>query len=132
MDTSKPEMLSTSSSSSSDNRQAAESRPRPTKSFVLYHGKSRKHSRSCSHSPHDRSRSDKRGRCDNRKQGSREGERQASKQVSNPAFRVQRMEGFLEQIATHQDRILSSLLELSSSKVPSGDLLYNRVLGRHT
>ena len=30
------------------------------------------------------------------------------------------------------DRILISLLELSSSKVPSGGLLYNRILGRHT
>ena len=30
------------------------------------------------------------------------------------------------------DRIYISLLELSSSKVPSGGLLYNRILGRHT
>ena len=33
---------------------------------------------------------------------------------------------------TLHDRILISLLELSSSKVPSGGLLYNRILGRHT
>ena len=32
----------------------------------------------------------------------------------------------------YHDRILISLLELSSSKVPSGGLLYNRILGRHT
>ena len=34
--------------------------------------------------------------------------------------------------ADDHDRILISLLELSSSKVPSGGLLYNRILGRHT
>ena len=50
---------STSSSSSSDNRKAAESNPRPTQSSVLYHAKSRKCLWSRSHSPHDRSGSDK-------------------------------------------------------------------------
>ena len=30
------------------------------------------------------------------------------------------------------DRIPISLLELSSSKIPSGGLLYNRILARHT
>ena len=33
-------------------------------------------------------------------------------------------------ISVH-DRILMSLLELSSSKIPSGGLLYNRILGKH-
>ena len=92
---------STSSSSSSDSRQADGGRPTPTTSSVLYHAKSRKCSRSHSCSPHDKSRGDKRGRCKNQKQGDKATERYASKQVSNLAFRVQRIEGFLEQIAIH-------------------------------
>ena len=87
---------SMSPSSSSDNKQAAESMPRSTSSSVLYHAKSRKPLQSRSHSLHERSRSDKRGCCDNQKQGSKTGERYASEQVSNLAFRVQRMEGFSE------------------------------------
>ena len=96
-----------------------QSRPRPTQSSVLYHAKSRKRSRSRSHSPHDRSRSDKRGRRDNQKQGSNTGERQASEQVSNLAFRVQRMEGFLEQIATHMR--LSSQVSIDAEPGPGDD-----------
>ena len=66
-----------------------------------YHAKSRK--RLCSHSyfSHDRNKSDKRGSRDNQKQSSKTGEKNASKDVTDLAFRVQRMEGFLEQIATH-------------------------------
>ena len=92
---------STSSSSSSDRRQTDAERPTPTTSSVFYHAKSRKRSRSRSHSPHGKSRGDKRGRRDNQKPGDKASERYASEQVSNLAFRVQRMEGFLEQIATH-------------------------------
>ena len=90
-----------SSSPSSDSRQADGGKPTPTTSSVLYHAKSRKRLRSHSRSPHDKSRGDKRGRCDNQKQGDKASERYASNQVSNLAFRVQRIEGFLEQIATH-------------------------------
>ena len=110
---------SMSSSSSSDNRHDAESRPRPTQSFVLYHAKFIKHSQSHSHSPHDRSRSDKRGRHNNQKQGSKTGERQTSKKVSNLAFRVQRMEGFLEQIATHMGP--SSQVSVDAEHGPGGE-----------
>ena len=92
---------STPSSSSSDNRQATESRPRLTPCSVLYHAKSRKRSRSHLHSSDDRSRSDKRGHRNNQKQGYKADERYAFEQVSNLAFRVERMEGFLEQNATH-------------------------------
>ena len=88
---------STSSSSSSDSRQADGGRPMPTTSSVLYHAKSRKRSRS----PHDKSRGDERGRCNNQKQGDKASQGYASEQVSNLAVRVQRIEGFLEQIATH-------------------------------
>ena len=62
-----PSWRSSSPSSSSsldkllDSRQAAESRPRPKPSSVIYHAKSRKPSRSRSYSSHDRSRSNKRG-----------------------------------------------------------------------
>ena len=102
-------------------RQAAESRlrPRPTPSSILYHVKSGKHSRSRSHSPHDRGRSDKRGRRDNQKQGSRTGERCASEQVSNLAFRVQRMEGFSEQTATHMG--LSRQVSADAEPGPGGE-----------
>ena len=86
---------------------------------VLYHAKSRKHLWNCSHSPHDRSRSDKRGCCDNQKQGSKTGERYASEQVSNLAFRVERIEGFLEQIATHMG--LSSQIFVDAESGPGGD-----------
>ena len=92
---------STSSSSSSDSRQAAGGRLRPTTPSVLYHVNSRKRSQSRLRSPHDKSRSDKRGCCNNQKQGDKASERYASGQVSNLAFRVQRIEGFSEQIATH-------------------------------
>ena len=92
---------STSSSSSSDRRQTDAERPTSTTSSVFYHAKSRKRSLSRSHSPHGKSRGDKRGRRDNQKPGDKASERYASEQVSNLAFRVQRMEGFLEQIATH-------------------------------
>ena len=94
---------SPSSSSSRDSRQAAERRHRPRPSSVIYHTKSRKHSRSRSYSSHDRSRSNKRGCCNSQKQekGSKTSERNASEDVTNLAFRVQRMEGFLEKIATH-------------------------------
>ena len=92
---------STSSSSSSDSRKADGGRPTPTTSSVLYHAKSGKRSRSHSCSPHGKSRGDKRGHCDNQKQGDKASEGYASKQVSNLAFRVQRIEGFSEQIATH-------------------------------
>ena len=84
---------SMSSSFSSDNRKAAGSRPRPTTSSVLCHAKSRKRSRSRLHSPHDKSRSDKRGHRDNQEQGDKAGERYASEQVSSLTFRVQRIEG---------------------------------------
>ena len=107
---------SASSSSSSDNRQAVGSRPRPTTSSILYHAKSTKRSRSRSHSPHDKSRSDKRGRHDNQKQGGKAGERYASEQVSNLTFRVQRIEGFLEQIATHMR--LSSQVSVDAEPGP--------------
>ena len=56
---------STSLLSSSDSRQADGGRPTPTTSSVLYHAKSRKCSRSRLRSPHDKSRGDKRGCCDN-------------------------------------------------------------------
>ena len=92
---------STSSSSSSDSRQADGGRPTPTTSSVLYHAKSRKHSRSHSRSPHGKSRGDKRGCCNNQKLGDKASEGYASEQVSNLAFGVQRIEGFLEQITTH-------------------------------
>ena len=78
---------STSSSSSSDSRQADGGRPTPTTSSVLYHAKSRKHSWSCSRSPHGKSRGDKRGRCDNQKLGDKASEGYASEQVSNLAYR---------------------------------------------
>ena len=108
-----------SSSSSSDNRQAAGSRPRPTTSSVLYHAKSRKRSQSHSCSPHDKSRSDKRGHCNNQKQGDKAGERYASKQVSDLTFRVQRIEGFLEQIVTHMG--LSSQVFVDAEPGPGGE-----------
>ena len=92
---------SSTSSSSSDSRQADGGRPTPTTSSVLYHAKSRKHSRSRSRSPHGKGRGDKRGRCDNQKLGDKASEGYASEHVSNLTFRVHRMEGFLEQIATH-------------------------------
>ena len=92
---------STSLSSSSDSRQADGGRPRPTTSSVLHHAKSKKRSQSRSRSPHDKSRGDKRERCNNQKQSNKASEGYASEQVSNLAFRVQRIEGFLEQIATH-------------------------------
>ena len=92
---------STLSSSSSDSRQADGGRPMPTTSSVLYHAKSRKHSHSRSRSPHGKGRGDKSGRCDNQKLGNKASEGYAPEQVSNLAFRVQRIEGFLEQIATH-------------------------------
>ena len=79
---------STSSSSSSDSRQADGGRPTPTTSSVLYHAKSRKHSRNRSCSPHGKSRGDKRGCCDNQKLGNKASEGYASEQVSNLAFRV--------------------------------------------
>ena len=81
----------------------------------MYHAKSRKHSsRSCS--PHDKSRS---GHCDNQKQGDKAGERYASEQVSNLTFRVQRIEGFLEQIATHMG--LSSQVSVDAEPRPGGE-----------
>ena len=92
---------STSSLCSSDSRQADGGRPTPTTSSVLYHAKPRKCSRSRSRSLHGKSRGDKRGCCDNQKLGDKASEGYASEQVSNLAFRVQRTEGFLEQIATH-------------------------------
>ena len=92
---------STSPSSSSDSRQADGGRPMPTTSSVLYHAKSRKRLQSHPHSPHGKSRGDKRGRCDNQKPGDKASEGYASEQVSSLSFRVQRIEGFLEQIATH-------------------------------
>ena len=92
---------SASSSYSSDSRQVDGGRPTPTTSSVLYHAKSRKRSWSRSRSPHGKGRGDKRGRCDNQKLGDKSSEGYASEQVSNLAFIVQRMEGFLEQIATH-------------------------------
>ena len=92
---------SASLSSSSDSRQDAGGWPRPTTSSVLNHAKSRKRSRSRSRSLHDKCRSGKRGHCENQKQGDKAGERYVSEQVSNLAFRVQRIEGFLEQIGTH-------------------------------
>ena len=73
---------SPSSSSSLDSRHTAESRPRPTLPSIIYHAKSRKDLRSCSHSSHDRSRSDKRGHRDNQNQGSKTGERNASEERS--------------------------------------------------
>ena len=73
---------STSSSPSSDSRQADGSRPTPTTSSALYHAKSRKHLLSRSHSPYDKSRGDKRGRCNNQKQGDKASERYESGQVS--------------------------------------------------
>ena len=109
---------STSSSSSSDNRKAAGSRPRPTTSSVLYHAKSRKHSRSCSRSLHDKSRNDKRGYRNNQEQGNKAGERYASEQVSDLTFRVQRIEGFLEQIATHMG--LSNQVSVDAEPRPGG------------
>ena len=60
-----------------------------------------------------------RGRCDNQKQGSKTGERYAYEQVSNLAFRVQRMEGFLEQIATHMG--LSSQVSVDAEPGPGGE-----------
>ena len=107
---------SASSSSSSDNREAAGSRPRPMTCSILYHAKPRKHSQSRLHSPHDKSRSDKRGCHDNQKQGDKAGERYASEQVSNLAFRVQRIDGFLEQIATHMG--LSSQVSVDAEPRP--------------
>ena len=114
---------STSSSFSSDSRQAAGGRLRPTTSSVLYHIKSRKRSRSRSRSPHDKSRSYKRGCCDNQKQDDKASERYASGQVSNLAFRVQRIEGFLEQIATH--------MGLSSQDAEPGPGAEPQSLGLH-
>ena len=86
---------SPSSSSSLNSRQVAKSRSRPKPSSIIYHAKSRKRSCSSWYSSHDRSQSNKRGCCDNQKQGSKTGERNASEDVTNLAFRVQRMEGFL-------------------------------------
>ena len=110
---------SPSSSSSPDSRQAADSRPRPTPSSVIYHAKSRKHLRSCSYSSQDRSRSDKRGRRNNQIQGSKTDERNVSEEVTNLAFRVQRMEDFLEQIATHMG--LSNQVSVDAQPGPGSD-----------
>ena len=66
-----------------------------------------------------KSRSDKRGRRDNQKQGDKASERYASKQVSNLAFRVQIIEGFLEQIATHMG--LSSQVFVDDEPGPGGE-----------
>ena len=95
---------------------AAESRPRSTQSFILYHANPES---VCRVSPHNRSTSDKRGRHDNQKQGSNTGERQPSKQVSNLAFRVQRMEGYSEHIATHMG--LSSQVSIDAEPGPGGE-----------
>ena len=105
--------------SSLDSRQAAESRPKPKPSSVIYHAKSRKCSRSHSYSSHDRSRSNQRGRRDNQKQGSKTGGRNVSKDVTNLAFRVQRMEAFLEQIATHMG--LSNHVALDAQPGPGSE-----------
>ena len=113
--------FSTSSSSSSDNRQAAGSRPRPMTSSVLYHAKSRKRSWSRLRSPHDKSKSDKRGCHDNQKQGDKAVKKYASEQVSNLAFRVQRIEGFSEQIATHMG--LSSQVSVDAEPAPGSEPL---------
>ena len=110
---------SPSSSSSPDSRQAAESRPRPTPSSVIYHAKSRKRSCSCSYSSQDRSRSDKRGCHDNQIQGSKTGKRNASEEVTDLAFRVQRMESFLEQIDTHMG--LSNQVSVDAQPGPGGE-----------
>ena len=110
---------SPSSSSSLDSRQVAKSRSRPKPSSVIYHAKSRKRSRSSWYSSHDRSRSNKRGYRDNQKQGTKTGERNASKDVTNLAFRVQRMEGFLEQIVTHIG--LSNHVSLDAQPGPGGE-----------
>ena len=108
-----------SSSSLDSSRQASECRPRPNPSSVIYHAKSRKRSRIRSYSSHDRSRSDKRGRRDNQKQGSKTGERNASGDVTNMAFKVRNMEGFLEQIATHMG--LSDHVSLDTQPGPGGE-----------